>query len=85
MSNLRQSDQIWSPYRFDYPSPIQSLRAAFPKALLFNGRVSKQDRQKNVDLFNDDSAGFDVLIVQSDAGSTGISLHDTTGNFSGLS
>ena len=66
---------------FDYPSPIQSLRAAFPKALLFNGRVSKQDRQKNVDLFNDDSAGFDVLIVQSDAGSTGISLHDTTGKF----
>jgi hypothetical protein len=66
---------------FDYPSPIQSLKAAFPKALLFNGRVSKQDRQKNVDLFNDDSAGFDVLIVQSDAGSTGISLHDTTGKY----
>jgi len=66
---------------FDYPSPIQSLKAAFPKALLFNGRVSKQDRQKNVDLFNDDNAGFDVLIVQSDAGSTGISLHDTTGKY----
>lgn len=63
----------------NYNSPLVTLRRAFPNALLFNGRVSKKDRQKNVDLFNQDNSGFDILIVQSDAGSTGISLHDTTG------
>ncbi|RZG78371.1 DEAD/DEAH box helicase family protein, partial [Acinetobacter venetianus] len=64
----------------NYNSPLVTLRRAFPNALLFNGRVSKKDRQKNVDLFNQDNSGFDILIVQSDAGSTGISLHDTTGS-----
>ncbi|MDM1021577.1 DEAD/DEAH box helicase family protein [Acinetobacter sp. VNK23] len=63
----------------NYNSPLVTLRRAFPKALLFNGRISKKERQKNVDLFNQDNSGFDLLIVQSDTGSTGISLHDTTG------
>ncbi|WP_151742931.1 DEAD/DEAH box helicase family protein [Acinetobacter sp. TUM15113] len=63
----------------NYNSPLVTLRRAFPNALLFNGRISKKDRQKNVDLFNQDNSGYDMLIVQSDAGSTGISLHDTTG------
>ncbi|EXB47319.1 type III restriction enzyme, res subunit [Acinetobacter baumannii 146457] len=63
----------------NYNSPLVTLRRAFPNALLFNGRISKKDRQKNVDMFNQDNSGYDMLIVQSDAGSTGISLHDTTG------
>lgn len=63
----------------DLPSPIVNLTRAFPKALLFNGRVAKTQRSKNADLFNQDDSGHDLIIVQSDAGSTGISFHDTTG------
>ncbi|EIB7140038.1 TPA: DEAD/DEAH box helicase family protein, partial [Acinetobacter baumannii] len=63
----------------DYDSPVETLKNAFPNALLFNGRLSKQQRETNVALFNTDDSGHDILILQSDAGSTGISLHDTTG------
>lgn len=62
-----------------YSSSTNTFKTSFPKALFFSGRVSKKQRQENVDLFNTDNSGFDILIVQSDAGSTGISLHDTTG------
>ncbi|QHJ83174.1 MAG: hypothetical protein [Bacteriophage sp.] len=67
--------------KLSYASPIITLTKTFPDAMLFNGRVSKKQRQNNVDLFNDDESGKNILIVQSDAGSTGISLHDTTGTF----
>ena len=63
----------------DFDSPIETLKAKFPTALLFNGTVSNAERIKNADLFNDDNSGRNVIIVQSDAGSTGISFHDTTG------
>ncbi|MDT1898471.1 SWF/SNF helicase family protein, partial [Acinetobacter baumannii] len=59
----------------DYDSPVETLKNAFPNALLFNGRLSKQQRENNVALFNTDDIGHDILILQSDAGSTGISLH----------
>lgn len=62
-----------------FPSPIQMIKAHFPDVLLFNGRVSKAERAKNADLFNTDNSGRDVIMVQSDAGATGISFHDTTG------
>ncbi|RLL18976.1 DEAD/DEAH box helicase family protein [Acinetobacter chengduensis] len=62
-----------------FKSPIETLTNAFPNALLFNGRVSKGQRAKNADLFNEDGSGRDLIIVQSDAGATGISFHDTTG------
>ena len=63
----------------NYNSPIEQVKQAFPNALLFNGRVSKGQREKNAELFNTDKNGYNVIILQSDAGSTGISLHDTTG------
>lgn len=62
-----------------FSSPITTIRRAFPNALLFNGRVSKGERAKNADLFNTDDNGYNVIMVQSDAGATGISFHDTTG------
>lgn len=65
----------------NYNSPITTLRTAFPNALLFNGRVSKKQRQQNIDLFNNDELDHHILVVQSDAGSTGISLHDVTGKY----
>jgi len=64
----------------DYPSPIIALTKAFPDALLYNGNVSVKDRDQAKRLFNDDGPqGRNLIIVQSDAGEAGISLHDTSG------
>lgn len=63
----------------DLDAPITAIKRAFPKAMLFNGTVSKGQRSKNADLFNSDDGTFNLLIAQSDAAATGISLHDTTG------
>lgn len=60
-------------------SPIDALTQAFPDALLFNGTISKAKRRRNADLFNADDSGRDLIVVQSDAGREGVSLHDTTG------
>lgn len=61
-------------------SPIQTLQEAFPgRVVLFNGREKKADRSKAVKLFNDDNSGIDIIIVQTEAGKEGISLHDKTG------
>ncbi|MGP9790711.1 PLxRFG domain-containing protein [Roseinatronobacter sp. NSM] len=60
-------------------SPIETLSDAFPKALIYNGTVSKKAREDAKRLFNEDGSGFDLIVVQSAAGEAGISLHDTTG------
>lgn len=60
-------------------SPIDTLSAAFPDALFFNGTVPKAKRRANADTFNDDASGKDLIVLQSDAGREGVSLHDTTG------
>ena len=65
--------------KLDIPAPLVTLKKAFPNALLFNGTVSKGQRNKNADLFNSDDSGLNVMIAQSDAAATGISFHDTTG------
>lgn len=60
-------------------SPVDTLAAAFPDALFFNGTVPKAKRRANADTFNDDTSGKDLIVLQSDAGREGVSLHDTTG------
>lgn len=60
-------------------SPIVQMEKSFDNALFFNGTVSKKTRLQNVDLFNDDNSGYNLIVVQSDAGREGISLHDRTG------
>ncbi len=61
-------------------SPREQIMEAFgDSAREFNGTVPKKQRLANKDEFNDDASGVKVLLVQSDAGSGGISLHDTTG------
>lgn len=62
-------------------SALNTLTAAYPDALLFNGTVPKGTRRKNADLFNDDNSGKNLIIAQSDAAREGVSLHDTTGKF----
>lgn len=60
-------------------SAINTIKKAFPNVLLFNGMVSKGKRRQNADFFNADNSGKNLILVQSDAGREGVSLHDTTG------
>lgn len=61
-------------------SPIKTLSKAFDDELvLYNGTLSKSDREKNKKAFNDDDSKVKVILVQSAAGQAGVSLHDTTG------
>ena len=60
-------------------SPIEQLTGAFPGALVYNGTVSKGARERAKQAFNQDGSPSNLIIVQSDAGQAGISLHDTTG------
>jgi hypothetical protein len=63
-----------------YLAPMQTLSQAFGKrARTFNGTVPQRERLRGLEAFNQDGSGVDVLIVQSDAGGAGISMHDTTG------
>lgn len=60
-------------------SALNTLLAAFPNALTFNGTVPKSKRRANADKFNDDLTGPNILIAQSDAMREGVSVHDTSG------
>lgn len=61
-------------------SPIKTLSKAFDDELvLYNGTLSKSEREKNKKAFNDDDSKVKVILVQSAAGQAGVSLHDTTG------
>lgn len=63
-------------------NPRQLVEKRFGKrARFFNGEVNAKDRAAAIAAFNDDESGVDVLMVQTDAGKEGISLHDTTGKF----
>ena len=69
-------------FRIDFrglDSAINTITKAFPDVMLFNGTVSKAQRRRNADLFNDDKSRKNLILVQSDAGREGVSLHDTTG------
>lgn len=63
----------------DLGSPLETLTAAFPNALIYNGRVPTKQRETAKKLFNTDGNEFNLIVVQSAAGEFGISLHDTTG------
>ena len=61
-------------------SPINALTTAFGDSLvLYNGTLSKKQREANKKSFNDDKSKTKVILIQSDAGQAGVSLHDTTG------
>lgn len=60
-------------------SALQTLRSAFPNALVHNGDIPEKQLEQNKVLFNSDDSGRNIIILQSDKGREGISLHDTTG------
>ncbi|MFZ4538168.1 DEAD/DEAH box helicase family protein [Propionivibrio sp.] len=64
---------------FKQTSPIEMFQEEFPGVLLFNGDVPTKTRRSNVEKFQDDASGPQIILVQSAAGKEGISLHDTTG------
>lgn len=68
---------------FDYiPSPITTLKKAFPGALVYNGDVSAKNRIAMQNQFNsDDDDSPKLMIAQGDAMREGVSIHDTTGKF----
>ena len=64
----------------DLESPIETLSKAFGDELvLYNGTLSKGEREKNKNSFNNDDSKTKIILVQSAAGQAGVSLHDTTG------
>lgn len=61
-------------------SPIQTLTEAFgDKIAIYNGSLSAKEKNDSLSKFNEDNSEVDVILVQADAGSAGISLHDKTG------
>ena len=64
---------------FKASSPIANFQKQFPGVLLVNGMVPAKTRRENVARFQDDASGPQLILVQSQAGKEGISLHDTTG------
>jgi len=62
------------------PSPLVALQKAFPDILIINGTETAKNRKAAIQAFQDDNDPRKVIIVQSDAGKAGISLHDTTGS-----
>lgn len=64
----------------DLESPIETFSKAFGDELvLYNGTLSKGEREKNKNSFNNDDSKTKIILVQSAAGQAGVSLHDTTG------
>ncbi len=61
-----------------YQAPLETLKAAFPNALIYNGTVPAKTREAAKKLFNADNNGYNLIVVQSQAGEAGISLHDIT-------
>lgn len=61
-------------------TPIAQFTKAFGKDVaFFNGTVPKKQRQAAVEAFNTDGSDVNLILVNSEAGKEGISLHDTTG------
>lgn len=66
----------------DLESPIETFSKAFGDELaLYNGTLSKGEREKNKNAFNNDDSKTKIILVQSAAGQAGVSLHDTTGKY----
>lgn len=63
-------------------SPIETFKKEFGGSVLFyNGLISARDAEKAKELFNTDNNEYSIILVQSDKGSAGLSLHDTSGEF----
>ncbi len=61
-------------------NPRDTFTAAFGDQLvLYSGQENKKQRATDLKAFNDDNGDKKVILINSAAGNSGISLHDTTG------
>lgn len=74
-------DQLLSyEQTLNYLPVADQLKEVFGnRAVVFNGSVSKGNKNSAVDDFNRDDSGVDVIVIQEESGKEGISLHDQTG------
>lgn len=64
----------------NYLPVAEQLKNVFgSRAAIFNGSVSKGEKNNAVDDFNRDDSGVDIIVIQEESGKEGISLHDQTG------
>ena len=78
----KYADLLQWEQTLDYSMPREQIAKVFGKdnVLFFSGKESKKEKNKAVDLFNDDNSGKNIIVIQEASGKEGISLHDTTGN-----
>lgn len=74
----KEKPELFEPIEFE--NPLDIFEKEFGKQVVFyNGTIPTKERNANVKKFNDDDSEVKIIVVQSDAGGTGISLHDKTG------
>lgn len=93
-ADLAENNEVWAQWKAfksarpdlvnlslgNIPAPMETLRRELSgHAVFINGSVPKKDRAKNIERFNDDDSGVNIIVCQQDAANAGISLHDTTG------
>lgn len=93
-ADLAENSEVWAQWKAfksarpdlvnlslgNIPAPMETLRKELSgHAVFINGSVLKKDRAKNIEQFNDDNSGVNIIVCQQDAANAGISLHDTTG------
>lgn len=93
-ADLAENSEVWAQWKAfksarpdlvnlslgNIPAPMETLRKELGgHAVFINGSVLKKDRAKNIEQFNDDNSGVNIIVCQQDAANAGISLHDTTG------
>jgi hypothetical protein len=65
----------------DYQAPPAEIKRMFgDRVAIYNGTVSKKQRSDALKAFNEKGSGIDLIVVQADAGSAGLSAHDTEGD-----
>ena len=93
-ADLAENSEVWAQWKAfksarpdlvnlslgNIPAPMETLRKELGShAVFINGKVLKEERAKNIEQFNDDDSGVNIIVCQQDAANAGISLHDTTG------
>lgn len=93
-ADLAENGEVWAQWKAfksarpdlvnlslgNIPAPMETLRKELGShAVFINGKVLKEERAKNIEQFNDDDSGVNIIVCQQDAANAGISLHDTTG------
>lgn len=93
-ADLAENSEVWAQWKAfksarpdlvnlslgNIPAPMETLRKELGgRAVFVNGKVSKDERARGIEQFNDDNSGMNIIVCQQDAANAGISLHDTTG------